>query len=148
MQMRVVPWTESVDKKKQSLVAQSVKLFLNLDKWKTRRGNSNYSSLCFFTFTWPTSNFSPCDSSGSVVSLDLFFMPANTSFLSKNWKVDQDKFSFSQEKITLEVVKLLLSWLTFFFSFFSDLLWLHAIKYKSGRNSHAELSLAVPCADW
>lgn len=49
------------------------------------------------------------DSSGCVVSVDLLFMPANTSFLSKKWNADQDKFTFSQCKITLEVLQVLLS---------------------------------------
>lgn len=105
----------------------------------------------FFISTWPASlQTSISDSSGFGVSVDLLFMSANTNFLSKKWQVGWDKFIFSQWKITLEVLKLLLSWLIFFFFsffFFPDLLWLHIIEYKSRSNRHLELSLAVQLSD-
>lgn len=92
---------ESVEKKKQSLVALSVKLFLTLDKMKTRSGNFNYGSLWFFIFTW----LSSLQVAVSLILLDLWFVLtfyscfADTSFFLKSEMLIRTNLDFHNGKL-------------------------------------------------
>lgn len=68
----------------------------------------------FFSLYQFIPNYSPFDSTGSRVYVDLFFMAANTSFLSKKCKVNWNKFSVSQWKIASKILKLLFFFIDLF----------------------------------
>lgn len=70
MQVRVLLCSWIGGEKEAISSPQSVKLFLTLDKMKTRSGNFNYGSLWFFIFTW----LSSLQVAVSLILLDLWFV--------------------------------------------------------------------------